>query len=80
MVCNTFVCRIMKEAGVFLKYGDINFNCNELTIFDMLKLNIFEKNFERPKQCLEADPENPLCQLGGNKFFNLIIYAKFILI
>ncbi len=29
----------------------------------MYRMKIFEENFERPAQCVEADPENPLCQV-----------------
>jgi hypothetical protein len=38
----------MREAGVFKKFGNPKINCNEFTLFDLLKLNIYEKNYQRP--------------------------------
>ena len=48
----------MKNAGVF---ANKNINCAEFSVWDIYKINIFENNFVRPKQCIKADPENPLC-------------------
>lgn len=46
-VCHTFVCKVMKHAGVFDKFG-VNFNCNEFSLFDVTKLKIYDSNFKRP--------------------------------
>jgi hypothetical protein len=48
-ICHVLVCRILRAAGVFKKYGELTFNCTDFTIYDLKKLDIFEKNFERPK-------------------------------
>ncbi len=48
MICNTFVCWVLREGGVFKKFGDIKFNCNELSLYDLQKLAIYEKDFKRP--------------------------------
>lgn len=67
MVCHEFICQLYKASGLFKSAGfETGFNCNEFSLFDLYKLDIFEKDFKRPQQCIDADPENPLCQLGGN--------------
>lgn len=49
MVCHEFVCQVFKAAGVYKSAGyEDNFNCNEFSLFDVYKLDIFEHNFKRP--------------------------------
>lgn len=43
-VCHTFVCKVMKKAGVFEPFG-VDFDCNELTLFDLTKMKIFDSEF-----------------------------------
>eukprot|EP01101_Sappina_pedata_P000611 TRINITY_DN10808_c0_g1_i1.p1 TRINITY_DN10808_c0_g1~~TRINITY_DN10808_c0_g1_i1.p1 ORF type:complete len:556 (+),score=249.71 TRINITY_DN10808_c0_g1_i1:125-1792(+) len=65
MVCDVFVCSVWKAAGLF---GDMTdqFQCSELTPRDVYSLNVFDGSYNRPQQCVDADPKSPLCQLGGN--------------
>jgi len=42
MVCHEFVCNILREGGAFKKFGDLEFNCNEFSLYDVEKLKIFE--------------------------------------
>jgi hypothetical protein len=49
-----------KAAGLFANYTDA-INCGEFTNTDVYKLDVFEKNFERPEACVKADPDNQLC-------------------
>jgi len=44
MVCCVFVCNVWKAAGVF---GDMEFNCAEMTNFDDYSLALFEEKYEQ---------------------------------
>lgn len=68
MVCDVFVTRMMKEAGVF---GSMPFNAAELGPRDFYQLNIFESNWDRPVQCTKTD-DYPYCQLIGAYSVNLV--------
>ena len=61
-ICNVFTCKVLRAGGVF---GDVQFNCGEISVNDAYRLKIYEENFERPEVCIEWDPENPLCQVLG---------------
>jgi len=63
-VCCVFVCNMWKAGGVFDAIGR-DLNCAELTNADDVSLEIFDTVTARPSQCVEADPDNPLCQLEG---------------
>ena len=67
MMCVAFACNVLKAGGIF---GDLDFNCNEMSMTDLSKLSIYDKHFVRPSQCVEADPDNKLCQLGGKYEMN----------
>ena len=71
-VCNVFTCNVWKAGGLFGQFSD-TINCGEFRLGDNYKLHVFDDNFERPQACVEADPENPLCQLVGD--FSLRIDA-----
>jgi len=64
MVCDVFVMRMWKAAGVF---GDLTnqIQAAEFTNWDAYSLNIFDSNFIRPSQCVKADPDSQFCQLLG---------------
>jgi len=64
MVCDVFVTRMWKAGGIF---GDLTdkFQATEFTDWDAYVLNIFDRNYQRPKQCVEADPDSPFCQILG---------------
>ena len=63
MVCSSFVVALWKASGLF---GDLEINATEFGPNDVYPLDIFEKNAERPAQCVAADPDLPYCQLLGN--------------
>jgi len=62
MVCNDFVCNVMKAGGLF---GDVEINCGDSSVNDMYKLNIYQDPELRPEFCKKNDPENPNCQVLG---------------
>ena len=55
-VCSSYVAAIY-QAGGLLK----NINGPEFTPRDVYTLDIFDKNFNRPAACVEADPDQPYC-------------------
>ena len=60
MVCHEFVCQVLRAGLVFEhKFGTSDFNCNEFGLYDLYKLEIFEKT--RWDGCVQADPDNVLC-------------------
>ena len=61
-ICNVFVCKVWKAAGVF---RETDFACGEFSVNDNYRLNIYEKDFQRPEVCAKWDPDNPLCQVLG---------------
>lgn len=61
-VCSSFVAGIWHAGGI---YGDIELNGTEQTPPDVYRMNFFDKNFQRPQQCIDADPDLPYCQLNG---------------
>jgi len=65
LVCSSLICSIWRAGGMF---ADINgeINCTEFMTWDVLSLQIFDSNFQRPKECVEADPDSNLCQLLGD--------------
>eukprot|EP01127_Copromyxa_protea_P013184 TRINITY_DN3520_c0_g1_i2.p1 TRINITY_DN3520_c0_g1~~TRINITY_DN3520_c0_g1_i2.p1 ORF type:complete len:521 (-),score=82.23 TRINITY_DN3520_c0_g1_i2:47-1609(-) len=64
MVCNVFVTKMWKAAGIFGSLTD-SFQATEFTNWDAYTLNIFDGNYTRPKQCQEADPDSQFCQILG---------------
>jgi hypothetical protein len=62
MVCNVFVCRMWKAAGLL---KGVDFNCAEQTNRDIYSLDVVAPPSTRPPQCVAADPNNTLCQLMG---------------
>lgn len=71
MVCCVFVCHMWKSGGLFDDV-DREINCGEFTNADDYMMSILDTKFERPQQCVNADPENPLCQLEGEYSLNLL--------
>jgi len=64
MVCDVFVMRMWKAAGIF---GDIadEIQATEFTNWDAYSLNIFDGDYKRPEQCVKADPTSQFCQIMG---------------
>lgn len=54
-------------AGLF---DDLEINATEFTPRDIYNLDFFDKDFNRPQSCVEADPELPYCQLIGKYRFD----------
>lgn len=61
-VCSAYVAALYKAAGLF---GDVEINATEFTPKDVYSLNFFADSWDRPQQCVEADPDLPWCQLLG---------------
>lgn len=62
-VCSAYVAAMYKVAGLF---DDLEINATEFAPKDVYTLNFFDLDFERPQQCIDADPDLPYCQLLGN--------------
>jgi len=77
MVCDVFVMRMWKAAGIF---GDIvnEIQGTEFTNWDAYSLKIFDANYVRPQQCVLADPESQFCQLLGEYRMTLPDYNSVI--
>jgi hypothetical protein len=73
LVCDVFVCRMWKAGGLFdsVPGGPDTVNCGEFTNWDAYVLKLLAPPKERPKQCVAADPHNPLCQLMGGHTMEL---------
>lgn len=61
-VCSSFVAAIWSAAGL---YGKNKINGTEQTPIDVYRMDFFDKNFDRPQACVDADPMLPYCQLNG---------------
>merc|ERR1712079_197384 len=70
MVCDVFVCRMYKAAGVFkglFGLEDSDYQCGEMMNNDMYAMKgMFNAKPARPEACVKNDPKNALCQLTGN--------------
>lgn len=64
MVCNVFVCSMMKAAGVFGGHAS-SIQCGESTPWDIIASEVFDRDAARPSRCVTADPDLPYCQLMG---------------
>jgi len=64
MVCDVLVSRLWKEGGLFGSLKN-QIQTSEFTNWDAYSLNFFDKNYVRPKQCVDADPDSQFCQLLG---------------
>jgi hypothetical protein len=61
-VCSAYVAALYKAAGLF---DDMPIQATEFTPKDVYTLNFFDTNFQRPQVCIDADPNQPYCQLLG---------------
>jgi len=57
-VCSAYAASVWKAAGIF---GDDYINATEWTPRDVYVADVFDKNFHRPQQCIDADPTLPYC-------------------
>jgi len=76
MVCDVFVMRMWKAAGVFGALND-EIQAAEFTNWDAYSLKIFDSNYVRPPQCVAADPDSQFCQLLGEYRMSLPDYNSF---
>jgi len=77
MVCDVFVTRMWKSAGVFSSTLVNQIEATEFTNWDAYSLNIFNSNYKRPSQCVVADPNSQFCQLLGKYRMTLPDYNSF---
>ena len=61
-VCSCFVTAFYKHGGLF---EGLDILPNEFTPKDVYQLDIFDKEFKRPQECIDADPNLPYCQIMG---------------
>ena len=71
-VCSSFVVAFYKHGGMF---GDLEIEPNEFADKDVYSMDIFDKNFEKPKECVEDNPNLPYCQLMGKFVLELDDYS-----
>lgn len=57
MVCSAFVAALWKAAGLF----DGPVNAVEWGPKDVYQVDFFNKTYDRPEQCKQADPDQPWC-------------------
>ena len=67
-VCSCLVVAYWKHGGLF---GDLDFSPNEFGPRDIYLLDIFDKNFERPQECIDDNPDIPYCQVMGKFIITL---------
>jgi len=75
MVCCVFVCSMWKVGGLFDNL-DREVQCGEFTNGDDYMLTLLNPKPERPAACTTADPNNVLCQLGGDYTVTFLGYAS----
>lgn len=62
-VCSAFVAGVWQAAGIF---GEgVHVNATEFQPYDDYRLAFFNKNFDRPQACIDADPNLSYCQIMG---------------
>ena len=61
-VCSAFVTYFYKVGGLF---NGIDIQAREFTPRDIYMLDFWDKNYKRPKECVDADPDLPYCQIMG---------------
>jgi hypothetical protein len=71
-VCSCFVIAFWKHGGLF---GDLDFSPNEFGPKDIYNLDIFDKDFQRPQECIDDNPDLPYCQLMGKFIIDLDNYS-----
>jgi hypothetical protein len=71
-VCTAFVVAFWKHGGMF---GDLEINPNEFSPRDIYTMDIFDKEFPRPQECIDDNPDLPYCQLMGKFVVDLDNYS-----
>jgi len=73
MVCDTFVMEMWKAGGIFGSLTN-SIQGSEFTNWDCYSLTIFDTKYQRPAQCVAADPDSQFCQLLGKYRMSLPDY------
>ncbi len=71
-VCSAFVVAFWKHGGLF---GDLEIEPNEFGPRSIYTLDIFDKEFKRPQECIDDNPDLPYCQLMGKFVVDLDNYS-----
>ena len=58
--CSCFVIAFYEHGGLF---GDLEILPNEFTPKDLYTLAIFDKNFTKPQECIDDNPDLPYCKI-----------------
>lgn len=61
-VCSAYVMSFYYRSGML---GDIVGEATEFTPRDVYTLDVFEKDWKKPQECHDNDPELPYCQIMG---------------
>ena len=67
-MCSCFVVAFWKHGGMF---GDLDFSPNEFGPRDVYMLDVFDKNVQRPQECIDDNPDLPYCQIMGKFIFEI---------
>ena len=70
--CSCFVIAFWEHGGLF---GDKVVLPNEFTPRDLYMLDIYDKDFQRPKECIDDNPNVPYCQVTGTFVLELENYS-----
>ena len=70
--CSCFVIAFWKHGGMF---GDMEILPNEFSPRDLYTLDVFDKNFQRPQECIDDNPDLPYCQVTGKFIVDLENYS-----
>jgi len=71
-VCSCFIISYYKHGGLF---GDLKISPNEFTPKDVYILDIFDKEFKKPQECIDDNPDLPYCQVMGKFILTLDNYS-----
>jgi len=61
-VCSSYVMSYYTKSGMI----PFTTSATEFTPRDVYNLDIFDRNWNRPTECVNADPDLPYCQIMGN--------------
>ena len=71
-VCSSFVVAYWKNGGMF---EGLTINPPEFVDRDIYQMDIFDKNYQRPQECIDDNPDLPYCQIMGKFIFTLDGYS-----
>ena len=71
-VCGCFVVAYWEHGGLF---GDLKITPHEFTPRDLYTLDIFDKEYKKPQECIDDNPDLPYCQIMGKFIITLDNYS-----